>query len=413
MFDADLDEVLSPIVASWAPVDLGPFLDGTVQPVVPSLLPRTDGVALLYPGLTHSLHGESESGKSWVAQAEAARILTEGGRVLFVDFESDAGALVERLRLLGVADEAVRARFAYVHPEVDPRSPNEAAAFAGMLTQGFALAVLDGVTDAVGLFGLESRDNDALTMWARLLPKRIADETGAAVVMVDHVTKDAESRGRFAIGGQAKLATITGAAYTVETSQPLGRGLRGVIVLRVAKDRPGYVRGHSGRQRASDRTQEAARIIVDSTLEGVVTITVEPPSDHADASSSTFRPTTLMERISEALEVRLSPATTNHLIDGVGGKAEHKRTALTVLIDEGYIEVADGPNRSRLHTSIKPYRQADDPLSDAYVKRDAPGGSGGWVSASVPYTGGRDAPTQVRPGRTGDALGTHTDEVLI
>ena len=104
MFDADLDEVLSPIVASWAPVDLGPFLDGTVRPVVPSLLPRTDGVALLYPGLTHSLHGESESGKSWVAQAEAARILTDGGRVLFVDFESDAGALVERLRLLGVDD---------------------------------------------------------------------------------------------------------------------------------------------------------------------------------------------------------------------------------------------------------------------------------------------------------------------
>ena len=401
------------MTASWAPIDLGPYLDGTVQPIKPSLMPRTDGVALLYPGLTHSLHGESESGKSWVAQAEAARILIAGGRVLFVDFESDAGALVERLRLLGVDDEAVQARFSYLHPEVDPRDPNEAAAFAGMLTQGFALAVLDGVTDAVGLFGLESRDNDALTMWARLLPKRIADETGAAVVMVDHVTKDAESRGRFAIGGQAKLATITGAAYTVETAQPLGRGLRGVIVLRVAKDRPGYVRGHSGRQRASDRTQEAARVILDSTCEGMVTVTVEPPSDRADSSSSTFRPTTLMERISEALELRLTPATTNHLIDGVGGKAEHKRTALTVLIDEGYIEATDGPNRSRLHTSTKPYRQADDPLSDAYVKRDAPSGSGGWVSASVPYTGGRDAPTQVRPGRTGDALGTHSDEVLV
>ena len=45
-------------VASWAPIDLGPYLDGTVRPVVPLLLPRTDGVALIYPGLTHSLHGE-------------------------------------------------------------------------------------------------------------------------------------------------------------------------------------------------------------------------------------------------------------------------------------------------------------------------------------------------------------------
>jgi AAA domain len=353
--------------ASWAPIDLGPFLDGTIKPVTPSLMPRTDGVALIYPGLTHSLHGESESGKSWVAQAEAARILSAGGRVLFVDFESDAGAIVERLRLLEADDEAVRARFAYVHPEVDPRNPNEAATFEAMLTQRFDLAVLDGVTDAVGLFGLESRDNDALTMWARLLPKRIADATGAAVVMVDHVTKDAESRGRFAIGGQAKLATITGAAYTVETAQPLGRGLRGVIVLRVAKDRPGYIRGHSGRQRASDRTQEAARIIVDSTLEGVVTVTVEPPSDHADASSSTFRPTTLMERISEALEVSTrGPLSFRQLDDVVHGKADAKRDAIRVLIAEGHVTVTAGPRNANLHDLVKPYRQADDPLSDRY-----------------------------------------------
>jgi AAA domain len=354
-------------VASWAPIDLGPFLDGTVRPVVPSLLPRTDGVALIYPGLTHSLHGESESGKSWVAQAEAARILSTGGRVLFVDFESDAGAIVERLRLLGADDEAVRARFAYVHPEVDPRNPNEAATFEAMLTQRFDLAVLDGVTDAVGLFGLESRDNDALTVWARLLPKRIADETGAGVVMVDHVTKSAESRGRFAIGAQAKLATITGAAYTVETAQPLGRGLRGVIVLRVAKDRPGYVRGHSGRQRASDRTQEAARIIVDSTLEGVVTVTVEPPSDSADASSSTFRPTTLMERISEALEVSTrGPLSFRQLDDVVHGKADAKRDAIRVLVAEDHVTVTPGARGANLHDLVKPYRQADDPLSDRY-----------------------------------------------
>jgi hypothetical protein len=351
--------------ASWAPIDLGPFLDGTVRPVLPSLLTRTDGVSLIYPGLTHSLHGESESGKSWVMQAEAAQVLANGGRVLFLDFESDAGALVERLRLLGVTDEAIRERFSYVHPEVDPRNPNEAATFEAMLTQGFRLAILDGVTDAVGLFGLESRDNDALTMWARLLPKRIADSTGAAVVMVDHVTKDSESRGRFAIGGQAKLATITGAAYTVETAQPLGRGLRGVIVLRVAKDRPGYVRGHSGRQRASDRTQEAARIIVDSTLEDMVTVTVEPPSDSADRSSSTFRPTTLMERVSEALHVSTrGPLSFRQLDEVVHGKAQAKRDAIRILITEGHVTVTPGPRGANLHALVRAYRQADDPLSD-------------------------------------------------
>src|SRR5665811_288715 len=55
-------------VPSWLPVDLSTYLDGSHKPVVPTLLARTDGVCLLYPGLIHSLHGESESGKSLVAQ---------------------------------------------------------------------------------------------------------------------------------------------------------------------------------------------------------------------------------------------------------------------------------------------------------------------------------------------------------
>ena len=36
------------------------------------LLERTDGQCLLYPGLIHSFHGEPESGKSLIMQAEAA-----------------------------------------------------------------------------------------------------------------------------------------------------------------------------------------------------------------------------------------------------------------------------------------------------------------------------------------------------
>ena len=47
--------------------------NGTYTPERPGLMPRTDGPCLLYPGRVHSLHGESESGKSLVAQAEAAR----------------------------------------------------------------------------------------------------------------------------------------------------------------------------------------------------------------------------------------------------------------------------------------------------------------------------------------------------
>jgi hypothetical protein len=135
----------------------------------------------------------------------------------------------------------------------------------------------------------------------------------------------------------------------------------------------------------------------------VVTVTVGPPND-ADTSSTPFRPTALMERTSEKLTVRTSPATTNELTDGPGGKSDHRRLALALLIAEGYVGVADGPNRSKLHTFLKAYRQADDPLSDAYVKRDAPSAPGGYVVPPSLTTGDGTHPLTCVP----DALGTHS-----
>ena len=58
------------------------------------------------------------------------------------------------------------------------------------------------------------------------------------------------------------MAAITGAAYTVEILQPLGVGMRGVVGLRIAKDRPGQVRNLCGVFRKSDRTQTAARVVI-------------------------------------------------------------------------------------------------------------------------------------------------------
>ena len=189
--------------ASWAPVDLGPILDGTHRTVEPTLLPRTDGICLVYPGLTHSFHGESESGKSLVCQIESVRLLNAGHRVLFVDFESDAASVAGRLLEFGASRESVRDRFVYLRPEVRPDSSvRELSAWLDVLAEPFALAVVDGVTDSLGIFGYSTKDNDDVTRWARALPRRIADRTGAAVVLVDHVTKDADSRGRFAIGGK-------------------------------------------------------------------------------------------------------------------------------------------------------------------------------------------------------------------
>lgn len=322
------------------------------------MLTRDDGVSLIYPGLTHSIHGESESGKSMVCQIEAARILVAGEEVVYLDFESDPAALVERLRLFGASDAQILAGFRYVQPEVAFNATGQdRLAWEGLLRQRPALIVIDGVTEALNMFGYSSNDNDELTKWGRMFPRRLADVTGAAVVMVDHVTKSTDGRGRFAIGGQAKLAMITGAAYSVEVEAPLGRGLRGELRLMVGKDRPGYVRGHAGPMQGSSRTQEAARVIVDSLDDERRPVVSMLGPEHVEDEDG-FRPTGMMVKVSKYLETSDgAPISQSALVDGVGGKnRDMTRRAIDMLAVEGYIARTIGPRNVKTYTSLRPFR---------------------------------------------------------
>lgn len=366
--------------ASWAGLDLSAVLDGTYAPLEPTLLPRTDGQCLLYPGLVHGLHGESESGKSLLAQAEAARCLTAGLFVVYVDYESNASTVVGRLLLMGVAPEAIRSRLVYVRPERSPADAAERDAWTALLAQPAALVVIDGVTEALTTMGRSTVDNDEVTLWFRQVPRAIAQATGAAVVLVDHVTKSTEGRGRFAIGAQAKMSALDGASYAVEVVQPLGRGMRGVLRLWVGKDREGGVRPHCGRFRPADRAQLAATVVVDSTA-GPITVEVQPPDDLQGTPARPFRPTGFMERLSRALEGSTEPLPGNALVrrsDLVAGKAEHKAKALDLLVAEGYV-TRTRSGQAQMHTSVRPYREAED--------TDSPSGVGS--AASTPL----DQPT--------------------
>ncbi len=192
--------------------------------------------------------------------------------------------------------------FHYVRPGANPLLvASEGAAWHQLLAGSYALVVIDGVTDALTMFGHATKDNDGITAFSRDVPRRLADQTGAAVVLVDHVTKDNDSRGRFAIGGQAKMNALTGAAYTVDVAEPLGRGLRGVIVLKVAKDRPGSVRAWCGDFRRGNRTQEAARVIIDSRDPESSAVTIQAPLAGGEGPRA-FRPTGLMEKASMLIE---------------------------------------------------------------------------------------------------------------
>jgi hypothetical protein len=300
--------------ASWSAVDIGAALAGVTAPP-PTVLARTDGACLFYRGKVHSVHGESESGKSWLVQCATAECLLSGEPVLYIDFEDDAGPVAQRLVRLGVPTDLLvnPQMFAYVRPESPPTRGMEHAAFTELLGHTYTLAVVDGVTDAMGLFGLSSKDADDVAKWHRELPKRIAHGTGAAVVCIDHVAKDSQTRGRFALGSQHKMAGLSGAAYVVEMEEPFAVGQAGTASVRVGKDRPGQVRRLGGRWRKQDRTQHIATFCLDSTDPSYTTWALEVPGDagsstEVDTSAAggsgrkTFRPTWFMEQVSRYWE---------------------------------------------------------------------------------------------------------------
>lgn len=356
------------MVPSWLPIDLTQYLDGSYVPEVPTMMMRTDGVGLIYPGLVHDFHGESESGKSLVAQAVCAGLIQSGQEVVYLDFESGPGPMAQRMLAFGCTPEQITELFIYVRPELNPYALAETDAYRELLGRRPALVILDGVTDALVQFGASSKDNDEITKWHRYVPRTIADRTKAAVVLIDHVIKDGEARGRFAIGGQAKLATIDGASYSVEIKEPIGKGMRGLIVLRVGKDRPGTIRPECGAWRASDRSQEAARVVIDSSADpGRIRWEFLPPETSVndgpeeEGGRRRFEPTGAMERVSQAVQAapggRIPPSNLANLMAARWGmKANIAKQAIEVLVADGYL-VAEGGHLA----SARPYYQPGDP----------------------------------------------------
>jgi len=376
---SSLDALLDPNTEdeeqpSWEPVALEDYVNNTHERLTTTMLSRTDGVHLFYPGKTHTVFGESESGKSWVVQHATAEGLQAGKSALYIDFESDPADIIDRLRLLGASKEDLLSDcFAYVRPDMSPLAFREQAAFEQLLSRSWDLVVLDGVTEALNLHGKSSLDNDEITQWMRAVPRRFARATGAAVVLVDHVVKSTENRGRFPIGGQAKMAAIDGAAFLVEPVSAIGPGLDGHLTVRVTKDRPGTVRASAGGWRKTDRTQEAARVRIDSSGNGT-RITVEPPerTEINEDNKGEFIPTRLMENISRMLNSMREPVSLRRVLSllkeqGSGAKPTTVTDALNRLVDGGYILETEGPRNARMFRSCGTYLARNDPATDEYV----------------------------------------------
>lgn len=326
--------------------DLGPFLDGTHELEQAVLLTRSDGKNLFYPGKMHVLQAEPSSGKSWITLKCSVDVLAAGGAVCYLDYEDAPAGITGRLLALRAAPDDIRERFLYLKPE-GPFGLAEKVHLRAMLDKlNPDLIVLDGVAEALARDGYDEDRNADVVAWTEKYPRWLAN-TGATVVMIDHVTKDPEKRGRHARGAGHKLAAVDGASYEILVSQPFSRHKAGRILLRIAKDRPGGV-GAIG--------EIAAAVSIEPHADGtLVDIHLEPPQL---IPAEPWKPTHLMQRVSEQLEQNglMTAATVKAVIQSKKNLVE---AAIARLLMEGYItEVKHG--RTTHLRSVKPYRDRSD-----------------------------------------------------
>lgn len=206
--------------------------------LLPTLLARTDGACLIYPGVVHNFVGESESGKTWLALAAVAETVRAGRPVVYVDYEDVAANFVARLRVLGVTD----AEMAHVH-YYEADAPWRAAPDDLLAAHGPVLVVLDGASEGMGLLGLDPTGTTDAVAWVAWVRRWTSG--GASVILIDHVVKDRNSQGRWALGSQHKVAGVF-AHFVIEPIGVLAPGRRSKVAIRVGKDRPGEVRAVAG-----------------------------------------------------------------------------------------------------------------------------------------------------------------------
>lgn len=298
---------------------------------------------LLYAGKRHVLSGPPESAKTLIAYLLLLEAMRAGHVVAIIDFEMGAYAARRMLTDLGATQQELR-DILYVEPDGPPTTDDLAA----ITSQGTGYTLIDAAAGAYDVSGLDDNHRKDVERFARMWIRPLF-QADCSTITVDHVAKNADTRGNWAIGSERK-AGAADIHLGLEAIKTLTRGTTGLVKVTVRKDRPGFLERPTAcyfELQSDPDTHHVAWHI--------------RPHDKPDETGS-LRPTILMERVSEYLERQHEPVSRNTVeLEVKGTAAEWKRKAIDRLILEGYATEQTGPRRSRLVTLTRPYRQATDP----------------------------------------------------
>jgi hypothetical protein len=326
-------------------IDLAPIIRGDQPPATPTITQRTDGQGLFYPAALHDLHGEPGHGKSWLTLHAGAETLTNGGAFALLDYEGSAHTFIERMRALGTPDDTLADpdRVSY-HNLIGKTTPAQIDALVRAFTDmGVTLVAIDSMLPALIRNGYDDNSNRDQADFYDTLTRPLT-ASGAAICCVDHMTKDPTTRNRGARGGGAKLQLVD-VSYSVRLGKSFSRDRPGNFKIVCDKDRFG--------------TYSIGETVADIHLEPaaggtVVNVTVRTPEAHGDEP---FRPTYLMERVSQALEAH-GELSLNGIKAAVKGDDKAKALATEILVNEGFV-TRERHGQTLAHTSVRPFPPPD------------------------------------------------------
>jgi hypothetical protein len=153
-----------------------------------------------------------------------------------------------------------------------------------------------------------------------------------ATIVLDHVVKNSDARGRYAIGSERKLGTVD-VHLGFHPVRHLNRGGSGLVRIDTHKDRPGHLpRPH------------AAELELRSDADNHrITWEFKPANEtQADAAGDNgWRPTMLMDRVLAHLARNPEPVSRSALASAVGKRREWTLKAIDCLIADGALRLED------------------------------------------------------------------------
>ncbi len=325
-------------------VDLGPVLAGDWTQPTPELLTRTDGAALLYAGQINGIHGDSGTGKGWVACTAIAEVIRSGQRAMLIDLEDTPTSIVARLRLLGLDDAQISAGLDYRRPQ-EPFTITAVARLCADVVEGrHALVVIDSLGEAFALAGVDENKDSEVGPWLRNVARPLAD-TGAAVLLVDHSTKSSDNP-LHPSGSKRKRAAIGGASYLIEAVKPLTRDDGGRLKVTCAKDRHGH---HA-------RGEVVAHVVLRPKLTGGIDVEIyapDPPDPDGGADVAVVVIAAQVVRIVKDAEVPLSKSGVREHLK-VKASTDRKKAAVEYAVNSGALAIEDGPRGAHILTYAHP-----------------------------------------------------------